>query len=64
MDLNTGRIETFPDGGFIHADFDHRWAQRGAHHDLTEHDKHVMDMNRVRRSASERVQRSGRNVVS
>jgi hypothetical protein len=63
VDLNTGRFQTFPAGGFIHADFDHRWAQHGTHHDLIEHDEHVMDMNEVRHRASERVQRRGRNVV-
>jgi hypothetical protein len=64
VDLNTGRFETFPAPSFIDADFDHGWAQRGTHHDLTEHDEHVMDMNEVRHRASERVQRAGRNIVS
>ena len=57
-------FRNIPGWRFIHADFDHRWAQHGAHHDQTEHDEHVMDMNEVRRRASERVQRAGRNVVS
>jgi hypothetical protein len=35
LDLNTGCIETFPAFGFIHFDFDHRWAQHGIHHDHT-----------------------------
>jgi len=64
VDLNTGHIEIIPADGFIHAEFDHRWAQHGTHHDRTEHDEHVMDMNEVRHRASERVQREGRNVVS
>jgi hypothetical protein len=64
VDLNTGRIEIVPADRFIHADLDHRWAQPSAHHDLIEHDEHVMDMNEVRCCASEPVQRAGRNVVS
>jgi len=68
LDLNTGCIKTFPADGFIHADFDQRWAQHGIHHDhrdplhAIEHDEDVMDMNELRHSASERVQRVPRSV--
>jgi hypothetical protein len=53
LDLNTGCIETFPAFGFIHCDFDNRWAQHGIHHDhrdhhhASEHDEDVMEMNEV-----------------
>jgi hypothetical protein len=68
-DLNTGRMETFPVDGFIHSDFDHRWAQHGIHHDhrdhhhASEHDEVVMEMNGVRQVTSGRVQRAPRNVL-
>jgi hypothetical protein len=67
LDLNTGGIKTFPADGLIHFDFDHRWAQHGIHHDhrnplhSMEHDEDVMDMNEVRHSTSQRVQRVPRS---
>jgi hypothetical protein len=32
-------FRNIPGCGFINADFDHRWAQRGAHHDHDRNDR-------------------------